>query len=112
MFDPNYEEFGPQVALNKSKECAEIDSLAVNNSCKLIWWLESMDVKHPKTLDKIVEEAANAKNLPNIFQRLPKLSGYPKESSGWKCSVNGIMISDNSKEVTRKGTLYKCWPNQ
>lgn len=112
FFDPNYEEFGPQVALYEHKDCADIQERIFNTPCNLALWLESMDIKHPKTLNKAVEEAANAKRLPNIFQRLPKLSGYPNKSSGWECSINGKLIPNNSTEVTQKGTLYKCWPKQ
>lgn len=113
IYDPNFIEFGPQVVLYKAKNCAEIDKLSyssspsINNSCYITHWLDGMYKNDTKTLDKIVESAANEQE--GLFKPLPALNGYPKKGNEWNCSLDSRLIIDNSKEVVQPA-LYKCWP--
>lgn len=108
LFNPNFIEYGPQVRLYKAKDCAEIDKGITDTSCFLAQWLEGMYRDSTKTLDKVVEAAANEKEY-SIFKRLPILEGYPKKGKEWGCSVEGKLIPDNSVEIVQP-VLYKCWP--
>lgn len=124
MFNPNYEEFGPRIALYKAQDCAEINTQSIRTSdCLLLgFYLESMWKNNPKTLDKVVEGAANVKERddkqPILIQfisaiifskRLPALEGYPEKGNQWICSKNGEIILYNTKELAGQ-TFYKCWP--
>lgn len=107
LSDPNFIENGPQVRLYRAKDCAEIDKGFTDGPCFLVRWLEGMYKNSTKTLDKVVESAANEKEN-GLFKPLPILDGYPKKGTEWSCSAEGKLIPDNSVEIIQS-TLYKCW---
>jgi hypothetical protein len=124
MFHPDYLEFGPKVALYQAQDCADISKEYPETSdCLLLdFYMESMWKNSPKSLNKVVQGAANAqeydKNLPIIKQifsslinpkPLPALQNYPKKGSQWNCSQKGRIIEDTTKELVTP-SQYKCWP--
>jgi hypothetical protein len=124
MFHPDYEEFGPKIALYKAQECVNISQEYPESSeCVLLdFYMESMWKSSPKSLDKVVQSAANVQEYDDnqsIFMQivsslitpkpLPSLKNYPKKGSQWICSQKGRIIEDITKEFVTP-SQYKCWP--
>ncbi len=122
LFDPNYEEFGPNVSLFKTQSCAFDDHPQVQNECQLAMGVGGMWKNNPGTLDTEVESVANQPDwskqttwlgtvLETVdYKRLPALNGYPKKGNQWTCSKNSQIIPDNTKERVQAKYPYKCWP--
>ncbi|SRR5258708_703474 len=122
LFNPNYEEFGPNVSLYKARECAQIDKqYSVGTECFLAIGHQGMWKNNPKTLAEVVEDVANQYELhphPNLNELmsdliapkpLPALINYPKKGNQWICSLKGSVVPDNKTHKVQ-ATLYKCWP--
>ncbi len=122
LFNPNYEEFGPNVSLYKTQGCVDINKpVYINKECFLAIGHEGMWKNNPQTLAKVVEDVANQNDFihhPNLTQTfqliffpkpLPALIGYPKAGNQWICSKNGEIIPDNTTERVQ-AIVYKCWP--
>ncbi len=124
MFHPDYREFGPKVALYQSQDCADISvEYPETSDCLLLdFYMESMWKNSPKSLDKVVQGAANAqeydKNQSIIKQialslinpkPLSALKNYPKKGNEWNCSQKGRIIEDTANELVIPAQ-YKCWP--
>lgn len=121
-FNPNFEEYGPNIWLYKAQNCVHIErDYTQPGDCPITTWQEGVWKNNPDRLDYVVSRAVNQEESPRnpnliqfltifiVHKPLPALVGYPKNANQWICSKNGQIIPDLSQAPAPSG-IYKCWP--
>ena len=106
IFDPNYEEFGPTIALYSTKECIELEKphFSASETCLVYALSISMYKSNPPFLYEGIKKAVSG-----VSGRFNGLNFNPLDPSQWSCSVEGRIILNIQEKLSKK--TYKCWPN-
>lgn len=105
LFDPNYEEFGPTIALYKTKDCIEFEKPHFSSSEDCLVYVSniSMYKNNPPSLYEGIKRVVSG-----VSKRFEGLNFNPLDPLEWSCSVEGRVINDVQEKLSKK--TYKCWP--